>query len=106
MTDVYCPEQTYDWLTMPDLAILAQNAYKSACLEMTPENGQDFTDSETGILWADRECFHEALTRHLNQQLHLTYALRVMHKSTADIAEEAHAIKRAVATEGSCGPCV
>ncbi len=106
MPDVYTPEDTYDWLSLPDFLKLAQNAYKAACRESHPDSGQDFIDPDNGLQWADRADFLEALTRHLDQQLHLLYALEVMHKSIAACAEEAPALQQAVATEGSCGPCV
>ena len=102
MADVYRPEDTFDWLSLPDLLNLAQNAYKAACRESVPELGQDFIDTETGLQWADRADFLEALTRHLDQQCHAVYALQVAHKSIAACADGAPAMLRAVATEGSC----
>lgn len=105
MPDVYTPEDTYDWLSLDAMLNLAKNCYTAACRESCPDLGQEFIDPDNGLQWADRADFLEALTRHLDQQLHTIYALQVMHKSTAEHAEEAHALKRAVATEGSCGPC-
>ncbi len=105
MADVYRPEDTFDWLSLPDLLNLAQNAYKAACHESVPDAGQDFIDPDNGLQWADRADFLEALTRHLDQQLHMLYDMQVMHKSIAACAEEAHAMLRAEAPVGCCGPC-
>jgi len=85
------PADTFDWLSLPDLLNLAQNAYAAACGESHPDPGQDFIDPDTGLQWADRADFLEALTRHLDRQLHMVYALQVVHKSTAACAEGAPA---------------
>ena len=105
ISPVKAPRNAYDWLTHDELLGHALAAYYAASRDMEPPEGEPFISPDTGQPWVCRGDFLETLTTHLTDRLHRLYEERVIHKSTAACAEGVPAFLRAVATEGSCGPC-